>query len=105
VEYRVLPNALFTAREATITVAGVTHRVTQSGIIAERVKLDGPLSGLTGTCPAMRFTVEGRIVTTSSETEFRGGNCSQLVNGLRVEVDGDQQSNGTIAARDVRLHR
>jgi hypothetical protein len=118
VRYFVLPNALLAGREAIITVAGASHRISQSGITDDddddddddgddddRVELDGPLSALTGTCPAMRFTVEGRIVTTSSRTEFRGGNCSQLVNGLRVEVEGDRQSDGTIAARDVRLHR
>ena len=102
--YVVLPSTLLTAREAVITVAGVTHRISQSGVVSE-VELDGPLSGLTGTCPAMQFTVQGRVVTTSSQTNFRGGGCNHLVNGLRVEVEGDQQSNGTVAARDVRLHR
>ena len=107
VRYVVLPSTLQTAREAVIAVGGATHRITQSGVVGNNnpVELDGPLSGLTGTCPAMRFTVEGRVVTTSSQTDFRGGNCGQLVNGLRVEVQGRQQSDGTIAAESVRLHR
>ena len=104
--YLVELSTLLTAREAIITVAGATHRISQSGVVSDsRVELDGPLSGLTGTCPAMQFTVQGRIVTTSSQTNFRGGGCNHLVNGLRVEVEGDQQTNGTVAARDVRLHR
>lgn len=102
--YIVLPNTLLTAREAVISVAGATHRISQSGLVSQ-VELDGPLSGLTGTCPAMQFTVQARIVTTSSQTNFRGGGCNHLVNGLRVEIEGDQQPNGTVAARDVRLHR
>ena len=104
VRYLVLPSTLLTAREAVVTVAGATHRISQSGVVTD-VELDGPLSGLTGTCPAMQFTVQGRVVTTSSQTNFRGGGCNHLVNGLRVEVEGDQQANGTVAARDVRLHR
>ena len=105
--YVVLPSTLLTAREAVITVGGMTHRIAQTGVVStdKPVKLDDPLSGLSGTCPAMRFTVEGRVVTTSSQTEFKGGNCNQLVNGLRVEVEGNQQSDGTIAAESVRLHR
>jgi hypothetical protein len=107
VRYVVLPSTLLTAREAVITVGGMTHRITQAGVVNNNnpVELDGPLSGLSGTCPARRFTVEGRVVTTSSQTDFRGGNCSQLVNGLRVEVEGRQQSDGTIAAESVRLNR
>jgi hypothetical protein len=106
VRYVVVPSTILTAREAVITVGGATHRITQSGVVGnDQVELDGPLSGLTGTCPAMRFTVEGRVVTTSSQTDFRGGNCGQLVNGLRVEVEGRQQTDGTIAAESVRLHR
>ncbi len=113
VNYLVLPNALRAAREALITIAGGTHTVRQSGVTGDddddgkqkRVKVEGRISGLTGSCPARQFIVDDRVVTTSSQTNFRGGSCGQLVNGLRVEVEGDQQANGTIAARDVRLHR
>jgi hypothetical protein len=71
----------------------------------KRVKVEGNISGLTGSCPARQFIVDDRVVITSSRTNFRGGNCQDLINGLRVEVEGDQQANGTIEARDVRLRR
>jgi hypothetical protein len=113
VNYLVLPNALQAAREALITIARATHTIRQSGVVGgdddegkkKRVKVEGNISGLAGSCPSRQFIVDDRVVITSSQTNFRGGNCEHLVNGLKVEVEGDQQANGTIEARDVRLHR
>ena len=61
----------------------------------------GTVSGLTGTCPALTFTLGERTVTTSSTTAFKDG-CSRIQNGSRVEVEG--RLNGTtIAAKEVEL--
>lgn len=111
VRYFVEPNAATTARETTIVVAGATHRVRQSGLGGDgdgdddTVQIRGVVSALTGTCPALRFAVEGQIVTTTARTDFRRGNCSHMVNGLEVLVEGTRQSNGEIAARSVTLFR
>jgi hypothetical protein len=58
---------------------------------------------LTGTCPAVTFTVQGTKVTTSSTTVFTGVTCAALVNGTNVQVSGQKQADGTIAASKVVL--
>ena len=108
VHYLVLPNALLSSREAFITIGNISHRVRQAAALDDKdddVRLEGNVSGLSGSCPSMQFTVQGRTVSTSNETDFKGGNCGHLVNGVRVDVKGDQQTNGTVVAREVRLHR
>ena len=52
----------------------------------------GTVSGLTGTCPALTFTLADRTVMTSRGTQFKDG-CSRIQNGSRVEVEG--RLNGT----------
>jgi hypothetical protein len=112
VQYLVLPNASTLSRETTIVVSGSAHRVRQSGLSPNddddddgEVQIRGVVSALTGSCPALRFVVDGRTVTTTSRTDFRRGNCSHMANGLEVLVDGQRQSNGEIAARSVTLFR
>ena len=46
------------------------------------------------------FTVDGRAVSYSSATQFRGGALTDLANGVRVEVDGSF-SGGTLVAREI----
>jgi hypothetical protein len=76
----------------------------------------GVVSGLTGTCPALSFSVTpksltslettaaaGRSVTTSAATEFRDTTCGALKNGDVVSVKGTVQvrslnADGPIAA-------
>jgi hypothetical protein len=63
------------------------------------------VSVLTGSCPALRFSVSGSIVTTNSQTSFRRGNCSHVVNGLGVEVTGQRLPDNSILATVVSLNR
>jgi hypothetical protein len=67
------------------------------------VEVKGALSGLSGTCPALAFTVRGTSVVTNGSTRFSDGPCSAVQNGRRVEVDGIRQSNGTVLAHKVEL--
>lgn len=61
----------------------------------------GTVSGLTGTCPALTFTLADRTVMTSRGTQFKD-ECSRIQNGSRVEVEG--RLNGTtITATEVEL--
>jgi len=67
-------------------------------------KVEGLVSGLpSGTCPALTFTVGTRQVTTSASTTFKDVTCATLVNGMRVEVKGALQMNGSITAAKVEL--
>jgi hypothetical protein len=64
------------------------------------VQLNGPLSNLAGSCPALTFTVNNTTVSTTQSTSFDRGPCAQLVNGTLVVVDGALQ-NGSVVAADV----
>lgn len=105
VRYIVEPNASTNSREGAISAAGSGHRVVQNGMVGTDVEVEGAVSGLTGSCPALRFSVSGSIVTTNSQTSFRRGNCSHVVNGLGVEVTGQRLPDNSILATVVSLNR
>jgi Domain of unknown function (DUF5666)/Viral BACON domain/Putative binding domain, N-terminal len=69
---------------------------------APKVELSGSVSGLSGKCDNLRFTVAKTVVTTNRDTEFRGGSCERLDNGDKVDVTGLRQADGSVAASDVR---
>jgi hypothetical protein len=116
VSYIVLPNLTRQNREATITVTGATHKVSQRGLSGEDdddddddddderdVEVRGAVSGLSGTCPNLTFVVRGTLIRTNNNTEFRKGSCGELENRMDVEVRGRRQSDGSIVARRVEL--
>jgi hypothetical protein len=105
VRYLVLPNLARENRDARVTVAGSTHRVTQRGLDGEEAKVSGDASGVSGTCPNLRFTVRSTTVITSSSTEFRKGPCSDITAGREVAVEGTRLGDGTIAADKVELKK
>ncbi len=61
------------------------------------------MSGLTGTCPSLTFTVQQTTIKTNGSTEFKDGSCASVANGKRVEVEGTRQADGTIMATEVEL--
>ena len=63
-------------------------------------ELTGVVSSLSGTCPALTFTVQGVKVVTNRSTEFEDP-CAQIANGKRVEVEGARQADGSIVATEV----
>jgi spore coat polysaccharide biosynthesis protein SpsF (cytidylyltransferase family) len=65
------------------------------------VELRGALTGLTGTCPTVSFTVMATVVKTSAATRFAGLTCGTLTNGTTVEVGGTQQPDGSVLALKV----
>jgi hypothetical protein len=66
-------------------------------------EVEGTVSGLTGTCPNLTFTVGITRVTTNSTTEFKGAACSAIVNGATVEAEGTRLADGSIMATKVEL--
>jgi len=66
-------------------------------------EVKGVVSGLTGTCPAIAFAVNGTNITTDGSTRFEDGTCASVQNGRRVEVKGLRQSNNTVLATTVEL--
>ena len=53
----------------------------------EANEVEGVVSGLTGTCPALAFAVGTRVVITNSATRFDDP-CSSIRNGVRIEARG-----------------
>ena len=66
-------------------------------------ELQGTVSNKSGTCPSLTFTVQGSTVNTDGNTNFNGGQCSQIANGTKVEVEGTRQSNNNLLAKKVEL--
>ena len=69
---------------------------------APEVQLTGSISGLSGRCDNLRFTVSKTVVTTNGDTKFKGGSCAHLKNGDKVDVTGRRQVDGSVAATEVR---
>jgi hypothetical protein len=104
---------------ATVTIAGVSTSdriditVALNGnsarVESERrerrnngnAEAEGTVSGLTGTCPNLTFTVQSTRVTTNNATAFDDITCATFVNGARVEVKGERQTDGSILASRV----
>lgn len=84
---------------------------------AQRVQIQGPFVGLngkgdtvtgpitlvTGVCPALQFTAGGQIVATSAATTFTGGTCASITVGARIVAKGSLLSDMTFAATSVQI--
>jgi hypothetical protein len=77
--------------EISVTMNGANALVTsqQRKSTDNRIELRGLVSNLSGSCPAITFTVNGQSVTTSAATVFEDGTCGSVQNGTRVEVKGN----------------
>jgi len=86
--------------DGSITATKVS--LDSQGNDAGKVDVSGVVASLTGTCPAITFTVSTTKVTTTTTTTFDHG-CSSVKNGVKVEVQGTKQTDGSIAATKVSL--
>jgi hypothetical protein len=86
--------------------------VVSGTLIAEKVQLEnaqgvdrrGTVTGLSGGCPTLTFSVggSGPVIFTNGTTEFKDLACTSIQNGLAVRADGHMQSNGQALAERVR---
>jgi translation elongation factor EF-Tu-like GTPase len=67
------------------------------------VELQGTVSLLAGTCPAVTFTVQSTKVSSGTVTVFDHITCGTLKNGSKVEVKGSKQADGSVLATTVAL--
>jgi hypothetical protein len=104
VRYEVAENNGLTERSATLTVAGSPVVVTQAGKLIN-ADLDGRISDITGSCPAISFTLDEQVIRTSIATLFTGRTCAELKRNSRVEVTGLRQLDGSILAVRVNAER
>jgi Domain of unknown function (DUF5666) len=66
------------------------------------VQFDGRVRDLSGSCPALTFTVGERSVYSSSSTSFRRISCGDIRVGTRIDVRGTEMSDGRIRADEIR---
>jgi Domain of unknown function (DUF5666) len=103
-----------TTNGATVEVKGT--RQSDGSILATRVDLEkkapaattvtltGVISGSTGTCPAVTFTVQSTKVTVNSSTTFPSTTCADTTkNDANVTVTGTKQADGSVLATSVAL--
>jgi hypothetical protein len=95
-----------TDRTGSITVAGTTLNVTQSGSgppppPPPTITVNGTVVGLSGTCPVTMFTVSGQVVVTSAATTYESGSCGKLKDGETVIVRGVPAAAGGVDAIEV----
>lgn len=67
----------------------------------------GTVSGLSGSCPNLAFSLDGRggsaHVITNGSTTFDGGACADVKNGAHAGAVGERQADGTLVAARVRI--
>jgi len=69
----------------------------------QTVSLSGTISGLSGACPALSFTVGSTSVFAISSTGYSGGKCKDLRNGKSVTVTGTVQADLRVLATFIDL--
>lgn len=90
-----------TANGTTIVATDVKVQGGNHGTGPGEVELKGTISGKSGACPSLSFTVSSMMVTTSASTKFEDTPCTALANGDQVEVKGRRQANGSVLATRV----
>jgi len=65
-------------------------------------EVKGTVSALNGTCPALTFNLGTVVVKTGSATVFED-RCTNIKDGLRVEVKGTRAADGTFTATRVEV--
>jgi hypothetical protein len=65
------------------------------------VDISGPISSVSGKCPAVAFDLEGMHVYTTADTQFAKGPCKDLKNDKKVRVEGWLMSDLRVRADKV----
>jgi hypothetical protein len=74
--------------------AGESHNNGQNN------KVEGPVSGLSGICPSLAFSIGGTTVKTTAATQFKDVRCGAVANGMKVEAKGTLAS-GVLTATEI----
>ena len=78
----------------------VRERVQNGGTVAT---IRSQVRSFTGSCPSTSFTLGGVPVVTTSQTQFVGGTCRLLRNGVTVEAHGSRAGSGKGAMTAARV--
>ncbi len=95
-----------------VTAGAIGSKISDGSVEARRVKIgpatppphvEGAVTGLIGTCPALTFTLAGTTVHTTDRTRFEGGSCADVKEGARAGAAGPKDSTGAIVAQMVKI--
>jgi len=87
------------ARSGTVTVATATVTISQEA--PAEIELQGRIDNLSGQCPNLTFTLEGRTVRTDGNTVFED-RCDRLRDRRQVTVWALPEPGGTLRATRLR---
>ena len=65
------------------------------------IEIEGDVSNLRGGCPALTFSLGSQLVRTTSSTTFEHIKCSEVKNGIELEVYGRMQGDSSLTATGV----
>jgi hypothetical protein len=65
----------------------------------DSVSVTGAISGLSGDCPTLQFTVGDKTIITSGSTRFLQTSCGSLADGMTVEVEGAADGSTIFASK------
>jgi mRNA-degrading endonuclease toxin of MazEF toxin-antitoxin module len=63
--------------------------------------VSGKVTSLSGSCPALSFSIKDRDVYTSSATDFKNGSCRNIGRDSQVSVEGVEMPDKRIRADKV----
>lgn len=94
--------------QLAITVSGNSAKIdSEKHSRPDLTEREGSVTGLTGACPTLTFTVGAAgsatttKVTTDGNTQFEDVRCTNIQNGAILEVKGKMQTNGSLLAVKV----
>ena len=65
--------------------------------------IQGVVAAVTGSCPALKFTVDGEPVELGPAPRFEGGTCADIKAGITVAAGGHMQASGVMLAIGVKF--
>jgi len=65
------------------------------------IEIEGDVSRLAGACPTLTFRLGSQTVRTTSSTIFEHIKCSEVKNGIELEVYGRMQSDNSLTATGI----
>jgi uncharacterized protein DUF5666 len=69
---------------------------------SRRRQSQGVVSGLSGTCPDITFTLNSVTVKANGATRYERASCAQLRNTIRLEVHGQRQTDSSVLATRIK---
>ena len=100
VQLLVEPNATVSERTGTVRAGGRDFVVRQDALVGS-VTIAGDMTEFSGTCPDVRFTIDGQVVHANGLTVYMRGSCSKLKDGKHLWVVGLPRGDGGLDATEV----